>query len=64
MQQLHAHESDGAAMARFAQAHLELVHVEYEFYDARDGHVKKTSEASPSTMIKVESEDSDRVNWG
>jgi hypothetical protein len=51
-------------MARFAQAHLELVHVEYEFYDARDGHVKKTSEASPSTMIKVESEDSDRVNWG
>jgi hypothetical protein len=38
------------------------VQAEYEFFDVRAAHMKKTSEAAPSTMIKVESEDFDGVN--
>jgi hypothetical protein len=39
------------------------VHEEYKFFISRVARVNKTSKAGPSREIKVESEESDSVNW-
>jgi hypothetical protein len=60
--QLHAHESDEAAMARFRREHPEFVHAEMEFYAATDANKKKQAsvaeaEAGPSTVDISSSDD-------
>ncbi|XP_073360754.1 uncharacterized protein [Aegilops tauschii subsp. strangulata] len=59
-------ESDEATIVRFAREHSQYLQAELEHYQKRDVEakkkgVKKEDEASPSTVILIESSDED---WG
>ncbi|KAF6993019.1 hypothetical protein CFC21_009966 [Triticum aestivum] len=54
-------ETDEEAMARFAREHPEYVQAELEYSWKREAEQKKEDEASPSTVIPIES--SSEEDW-